>query len=279
MENKCYNDYSNKNCESKIITSKTLPEFPNEFKEPHGISGPLVAKIPVVISELKMQIDVESEIKLEEPALEIKRIKKNLFLTECKLVCVKEPKQEDEDDKKWWPDSRKEECCWGKLFIKGFVRKNIEYATLKSKCSDKGCISGDIRHTTCNVPFICVTKVHFVRPPVFNRSANSSEAEIFAAKFNPCDPCAEPIIGRDPCQQEFRHFETFNEKVFCELESAKIFEEDIQTCVTPVDRDCSYEHVFDTITEKMVIFFKLKLLQNQQVKIPKCEDDNKSPCD
>ena len=39
----------------------------------------------------------------------------------------------------------------GKLFISGFVRKNIEYAT--ADCIDKKVVSGRIAHTTVDVHF------------------------------------------------------------------------------------------------------------------------------
>lgn len=275
MDSRKNNDAEAKFCDSKVITSKTLPECFSESLEPIGRHGPLVVKIPVVIAEPKIQIDVESEIRLEEPALEIKRIKKNIFLTQCKLITICEDREnkwdgENSKDCKGDKDGKKEhKCNFGKLFISGFVRKNIEYSTLKCRCNDKSCISGDIRHTTCNVPFECVTKVEFVNPPEINKSGITSEFEIFAAKFNSCDQCSHPILGRDPCEQDFNNFEFFTEKVFCELEFAKIFEEDIHKDVIPLDRECSYEHTFEAFTEKMVIFLKLKLLQNQQVKIPK----------
>jgi len=173
----------------------------------------------------------------------------------------------DKNDK-----DKHDKCKQGKLFVSGFVRKNIEYATVKCKCFEKGCISGDIRHTTCNIPFECVTMIDFVNPPEICKSGFSSEIEIFATKFNVCDPCAQPIIGRDPCEQDFKHFECFTEKVFCELEFAKIIEEDIHKNPTSLGRECPNEHVFDMLTEKMIIFIKLKLLQNQQVKIPYSKD-------
>ncbi len=254
MDNINNSEIDKKTCEAKVIDSKTLPECSNESFEPIGKNGPLVAKIPVVIAEPKIQIDVKAEIKLEEPALEIKRIKKNLFLTQCKLVSI-------------W-DDKHEKSKQGKLFIGGFVRKNIEYATVDCKCAEKGCISGDIRHTTCNIPFECVTMVDFINPPEIRKSGATSEVEIFTTKFNVCDPCSEAIIGSDPCQQTFNHFEAFTEKVFCELEFAKIIEADIHKNPKPLGYKNPNEHIFDTLVEKMIIYVKLKLLQNQQIKIP-----------
>ena len=67
---------------------------------------------------------------MKEPFFEIKRITKNVYLTQCKLL----------------PRSGKigkdGTLISGKLFISGFVRKNIEYAT--ADCVDKDGISGRI---------------------------------------------------------------------------------------------------------------------------------------
>lgn len=43
-------------------------------------------KVPVVLAERTLQIVVESTIPLNPPAFEIKRVLKNVFLTQCKLV-------------------------------------------------------------------------------------------------------------------------------------------------------------------------------------------------
>src|SRR5690554_4118191 len=68
-----------------------------------------VAKIPVVLSQMTVQAHVNSVITLPEYAYEIKRIRKNLKITQCLLI-----------------------QNTNILFLKGFIRKNIEYATRKS---------------------------------------------------------------------------------------------------------------------------------------------------
>jgi len=237
--------------EAGVRKAVTLHECSSSFGVPIGKKGPLVAKIPVVIAEPEIQIDVESVIELDKPALEIKRIKKDVFLTQCQLVGI---------------DAHKK----GKLFISGFVRKNVEYATVNDVCADKKnkAITGDIRHATFNIPFSCVTEVKYVNPPVASKSGFSSELIVQTDKMEGCDPCAGNIIGRNPCEQEFQHYEAFNEKVFCEIEEVKIFEEDIHK--NPHSLGCEFpvEHVFDSFVEKMVLFIRLKLLQKQQVHVP-----------
>ena len=246
MENS--NKVTNLSCDAKIIKSRTLPECSNKCEKPYGKKGPLVTKIPVVIAEPTIQIDVESLIQLEEPALEIKRIKKNIFITQCKLL----PKT-------------------GKLFIGGFVRKNIEYANVT--CIADKVISGDIKHTTLNVPFDCVTKIEYDIYPEFLRRDETKEFEVFTGNMKGClNSCNKTVIGKDFCEQDFEDFEVFNEKIFCELVEAKIFEEDIHKEPKSIGECFPNEHVFDKLTEKMVIYVKLKLLQFQQVSIPGIHD-------
>ena len=43
-------------------------------------------KVPVLLAEIRVTIPVVSEIKLEDNAIEIKRIKKNVYLTQCHLI-------------------------------------------------------------------------------------------------------------------------------------------------------------------------------------------------
>ena len=46
-------------------------------------------KVPVVLAERTIQIVVESDIPLNPPATEIKRVKKHVFLDQVKLVPVR----------------------------------------------------------------------------------------------------------------------------------------------------------------------------------------------
>lgn len=75
------------------------------------------------------EVVVEALIRLPEPALEIKRNKKKVITTQCKF-----PPNSD------------------KPFLKGCVRKNIEYAIYHSANSND-CVAGVIKHVTVDVPF------------------------------------------------------------------------------------------------------------------------------
>jgi hypothetical protein len=242
-------------CESKVYNARTLPECESENAHRYDICDGLIAKVPVLIAEPEIEINVEAEIRLDEPALEIKRIKKNLFLTQCKLI-------------------RSDKCKKGKLFIGGFVRKNIEYATAAGQSPEYFSICGDIHHTTVKIPFECVTEVDFISSPEFCESGFTKEIEIYGHVDNECHPCEDKIIGHNPCEHEYKHYECFSEKVFCELVDAKIMEVDIHKSPSMYWNQIPNEHLFDCLVEKMVICMRLKLLQNQQIKVHKTDYDN-----
>jgi len=213
-------------------------------------AGPVFVKIPVVLAEVNVTIPVEATITLDQVAREIKRIKKNVFLTQSRII----------------PFSQDNRPGTGILFIAGFIRKNIEYATQSCMTAGSANFCGDIRHCTVEVPFSFTTRVTFLRPPVFAENTTPSELEFFTDKLQGCDACADPVIGRNTCDQSSFFTEVFNEKPFTELVRADITEIDIHTnpmfnCETPT------EQRFTELTEKVVINLTLKLLQEQQVRV------------
>lgn len=255
-------------CEQDCVNPNVIP------------CGDVYVKIPVVLAETEVTIPIEAVIKLDKNAIEIKRIKKNVFLTQCRLI----PFSDDHHDKDKYT---------GLLSISGFIRKNIEYATETCTGKEKN-ICGDIRHCTVKVPFHCITKVKFFREPFFCKTPPTEELEFFTEDIESKDICAEPIIGHDPCLQTFTSSEIFNEDTFCELEKACITEIDIHKCAEPLKdgRDGCYdsieEHEFKKFKEKIVLKLTLKVLQKQQVRLcslgkppkyyePCCEPTIKAP--
>lgn len=215
----------NVECKGKVIESKTLNECSNKPEINIGM-----AKITSVIAEFTVQIDVESKIRLAEPALEIKRIRKNIFLTQCKVIGKTH-----------------------KVFIKGFVRKNIEYASVDAV--SKSAICGDIRHTTIHVPFQCITEIKDMRFVENDHSPTVKEIIYFD----------EDNFGRDMNEIDMLSEEVFNEKLYCELISAKIYEANIIEECEKVDYHPN-EILFEQFIEKEVICLSLRLLQNQKMK-------------
>ena len=211
----------------------------------------VTVKIPVVLTESTITITIESSLKLEDVVLQIKHIRKNVYLNQCKLI----------------PNSENGKPNTGILFIDGFIRKNIEYTTKDH--NDKGVSCGKVKHATVKVPFKCTTRVKFNTYPKFKPNTYQEELEILQTSNKVFNPCGEDITGRDIREQSFKMIEFFNEKVFCELISAEIAESDILE--NPINKECKtpLEQGFHDITEKVVLFLTIKLLQNQHVEISK----------
>lgn len=231
-QNNCECSNDKEECKGEVIDSYTINECISTSSEkfPHY-------KVPVIISEFKAQIDLESRIKLCEPAIEIKRIKKNVFLTQCRLVAGTR-----------------------KVFISGYVRKNIEYATMN--CYNNSAICGDIKHTTVHVPFKCVTEIMKMREPEIHPNEPSKMLNYYDGNN----------MGSSMKEIDMFSEEIFNEKVYCELVSAKIYEADIIEDCKNIS-SALREHTFQNFIEKEVIYLTIKLLQNQQIceeREPKC---------
>ncbi|WP_084788059.1 CsxC family protein [Anaerobacillus alkalidiazotrophicus] len=230
-------------CKHQVKDVKTLSECSAEFRPVVGVDGPLVAKIPVVLAEPEVQINVEALIPLPERVLEIKRILKDLKITQCKLV----PSGRFVDGLRIY-----------KLFLEGCVRKNIEYATVDSHPRNKFRISGDIKHTTVNVPWHCVVEV-----PLDPDILVFREPRFFSDRI---DFISKSGLSRDPHEVILRNRSDFQEKPFCEIVDAEVVELDIQE-----DGACwvQGEKTFRKLREKMVIHVAFKILQTQQVNIPR----------
>jgi hypothetical protein len=258
------------------VKSKTLTVCPSTPVVPEVIAeNPIVTKIPVVLSESNIQIDVEANIWLENPALEIKRIKKDVVLTQAKLLPFAS-----------FYNPVTGEFEGGKLFLKGYILKNIEYATVEN--DSEGCycykdgkaVCGDIVHATVKVPFHCVTEVVYntAARPIVRYRENTKEVEIFRnCKLNCYGICSKEYIGSDFCQYNFEDQIGYTEDFTVELEEVHITEVDFEKhFYLYKDNDCHEEHedsksmypgLFNKIVEKIVLNIKLKVLQDQQVRI------------
>ncbi len=212
-----------------------------------GINGNVVAQIPVVLAQFTLQTHVNAIIELPEFAFEIKRIKKRLKITQCLLI----------------QDTNV-------LFVKGFIRKNIEYTT--RSCSNAQGICGDIRHCTLDIPFSCTTPVTFTglapTPPVFNTS-NEFEYAKREPIFHPDFSEKDHLLSGDLRETNIITTEFFNQLPYCDIISSRIveFDEQLQP-VHPTNVTVPFEEKhFKRIEEKMVIFLTIRLLQNRQVAI------------
>ncbi|PGC69195.1 Uracil permease [Bacillus toyonensis] len=247
MSNQEYNnDHHKKDCRVK---SETRTPLSDSDVTPVLATNPRV-KIPVVLAERTLQIVVEADIPLCPPAVEIKRVLKDVFLTQCKLVPVE-----------YTPINATGflEVTRAKLFVEGYIRKNIEYAGYD--CN--GVIYDKIAKVNFS-GFAELTENEFLSPPII---AFSSESK---ARF--INPKNTDIPRLDKYFFENNVF--YNEQPYCELISAEFYELDYAPCHNDHDShhegSCEKTHSeksFDKLREKIVLDLTLKVLQTQQVQL------------
>ncbi|MCU9614536.1 DUF3794 domain-containing protein [Caldibacillus lycopersici] len=260
-------NHNNKGTESKDSKASTpyypkkkskqkntvVPAVHNKPVQPHAIQKAYV-KVPVVLGETTIQIDMDAKIEFPEPVLEIKKIKKHLKLTQCRLLLPT-----------------------NKLFIKGFVRKNIQYATPKK--ADGHQVLSSIHSLTVDIPFEAVTEIDFLNKPHFHSNPDTNDFTFFSSSKLPKGfSQKEHLLSGDFSQYDQISGEVFNELPYCELLYSKFIEYD-----EALDREMGVvygpdgelinapfeEGTFTKIEEKMVVELTLKVLQKQQVHIDK----------
>jgi hypothetical protein len=142
-----------------------------------------VADIPVVLSEVELQVEVESDIYLPTAAKEIKHMRRNVSLTQCKAIRSK-------------MDYKKV-----KLYISGIVHKNIQYV---EQCS------GILRDYSVDVPFTCSQSVHVHNYPDFEHL--SQKNAVYERRF-----IDKNGHGADRCTSGAFTYEYYNEPIECKL--------------------------------------------------------------
>ncbi|MDF2035786.1 hypothetical protein P2R12_02155 [Cytobacillus oceanisediminis] len=184
----------------------------------------------VVLGDVLIQTLAEADIKLPSYASDIKHIRKNVFLTQCKAIpVVGNP-------------------FFVKLFVEGYVHKNIQYA---EDCH--GCI----KDYSVNVPFKCYHQVELANPVAFPFGTE------FSVKNNILErrELAKDGMGADRCNFGSFTFEINNEPIKCKLLASAVNQWDITHNFDNWGR-------FNKITEKMEVILVVKLTQKQQDEFP-----------
>jgi hypothetical protein len=242
-----FDDSANVNeCEGTIVTPGNLTP-----------AGERIVKVPVLLQEVSVQIPLRAKIKFCDPVLEIKKIKKRVKVTQCRLI-----------------QPRSTRGPRGKLFLSGFVRKNIQYATPWD--ADKDEVFSRLRSLTVDIPFDCVVDIdEFLTPPVGPFFNVRREFDFLVNKPLPSGfPEKDELMSTDLSQFHQQSTEFFNEIVFCELVRSEITEWDEATNRKPLKKGPFEEGTFTELVEKMVLDLTLKVLQNQQVRVQSKERDH-----
>lgn len=205
-----------------------LPHFPEQTIE-----------ALVVLAQPTIQVCVEADIELAEPALEIKRSKKDVSLTQCKLL----------------PGLKVDETMHRhKLFLSGYIRKNIEYATVNKVTSSAVC--GPMHHATAHIPFHCCTTLDFSSSLPLVGERNAMEMPIMQTDKG----------GNFQEERQFSEIVTYKEQPFCEIVAVQFFEIDFAPHHQKT-KELPNEHTFKIIREKIVMELTVKVLQKQQVQL------------
>lgn len=226
-------------CDASVTEADTLAP---SFNDPVRKAGEF--KVPVVIAEFDVFINLESSIHLNTPAYEIKRIDKEVFLNQARFVPTKF-------------DYYKGKVRKGTVFLQGYLRKNIEYASPTCDvAASSNAIGGVINDTTARIQFLTSTVVYdFINYPIIQPSPTNETTRYFDKNR----------LGKNIREADRRTVEYLNEPVYAEIVETDVIDADINAEGTPID-DFNNEEIFQDFIDKAVIRIRVKLLQKQQIK-------------
>ncbi|CRK82947.1 CsxC family protein [Neobacillus massiliamazoniensis] len=210
-------------------------------------AGPTVTriKVPVVLAEPTVQIPIEATIDLEILTTEIKRVKKNVFLDQVKIVPEAPFTRVVGTD--FFTFSR------AKLFIAGHIRKNIEYTAAGGPITP---CTTSLRDAVFDIPFTGFTELSTTAGTLINLpilGINETSESSFLSDTNNLNARLDKFF--------FNNLVKFNEQPFGELVAANFFELDFSPVEPPA------EGTFITLTEKTILELTVKVLQTQQLAI------------
>lgn len=237
---------------------------------PGGPYGKVNMKVPITLAVRRVTANLSATIHFPDPVLEIKDIKKRVKIVQCKLLLagVKENGA--------FPDLDDDENFV--LHLRGFVRKNIQYAT---PCGHSGgsCISSNIRSLTTDLPFECTTIIpssELLAPPQLPFLNKRAEFDFHRVQdLGHGYPEKDKLLSSDLSQFHQVSTQFYNEMPFCELLRSKITEWDESLDRMTLKGQPPFgEGTFRSMSEKMLLTFDVKVLQNQQVNVRVDNDFN-----
>lgn len=213
------------------------------------------ANLAVTLADIIVTDHLVAEIHFPDPVLEIKDINKRVKIVQCRLLLGTE--------------NGTDLAAGVPLFLKGFIRKNIQYAT---PCPNaKGdCVSSELRSLTVDVPFECVTILtDFLTPPVLPIGNTREEFDFFRAQpLGHGFPEKDQLLSSDLSQFHQVSTQNYNQIPFCELVSSSIVQWDEAIDRYPLPNHGPFEEgTFHNIVEKTFLQFRIRVYQNQQVDI------------
>ncbi|MBH0231490.1 CsxC family protein [Halobacillus yeomjeoni] len=215
-----------------------------------------ILKVPVTLGNFKITTHLVADIHFPHPVLEIKDIKKRVVIVQCRLMTPSVGYDNGGSSTGPFP-----------LFIKGYVRKNIQYA---SPChNEEGeCISSEMKSLTTNIPFECMATVDLSNAALLPVRNSRSEFDFFRAQdLGAGFPEKDQYLSSDLSQFHQQSTQHYNDLPFCELISSEIIEWDEATDRRFLGDGPEDEGYFQHVVEKMMLSFTVRVLQSQQVRI------------
>lgn len=210
---------------------------------PLAITEPIPGVLLVTVS-----IPAESVITLPTPALEIKRITKKVKITQCRFfnaIPAIAPGQPADT---------------AKLFLRGFVRKDIQYTEVTAGSPTTTTVAGTIRDFVADVPVSCVVDLgtgftlptqNFDQEQEYEYATSSPLPTGFAAK--------DRLLAPDLSEFNVISNKFLNVLPGCELVFSQINEMDDALDRVPLNGGPFEEGTFRTLQEKMVLVVQIRI--------------------
>ena len=226
-----------------------------------GRNNQVIMKVPITLAERNVSTSLSAKINFPHPVLEIKDIKKRVKIVQCSLILKPAATVAESFDP-----------VDGHLFLKGFVRKNIQYASPTHLSSGDSCVSSSLKSLTTDIPFECVVTIpasEFCFPPQRPVLNTRAEFDFFRSQeLGRGFPEKDHLLSSDLSQFHQDSTQFYNELPFCELISSQIIEWDEAIDRQPLHGNAPFEEgFFHKIVEKIFLQFTIKILQNQQARV------------
>lgn len=211
---------------SNMCNSKMIAECNSNMIKPFVNNGLFPVRLPVIISEPSVRINIENTVSFSKPVAYIKSIRRTVLITQCNLI----------------PNI-------GKLFLSGIVKKSIEYS--EAMIDNTDLVDGQIRNIVIKVPFDCVTKIKYIVNPLLCEKNYKNKST---------------LANVQNCEQIFYESYNEPSKISCELIRASFEEiniKDIESTCNNFNRKTFFKTIKQKMT--MVLIIRLTQNQNVYV--------------
>jgi hypothetical protein len=224
----------------ELCKSKTITESESENLQPSGRYGPLIARIPVIISQSKVHINVESSINFEDCIIDIRSCTRHIHMTRCQLL--------DAGNRRT-----------GKVYLSGYIKESIEFAAVRNI---KGkCIHGDMCFKVVKIPFECAAKIDYCTRPIIK-----SNNRFISVNLTDIEKAAEESYITQ-ANHVHQNVGACFERMFFDLEDTSIIEShEVNKNIIPENEVII--NTCNTVTKHLTISITFSLLQWQSVSIP-----------